>query len=189
MKRSTLSRTNLDFTNTLITEQLKVYDINLNELANSLDDSKWKDLAIELNFTNDEISTFENNSQFASNKERVYEMLNYWKANKTEKSNDYDDNLKLQQALININFDLNKLSDLIKSRNRVELSSSIVDFPKEELKQEEIAVEVDETPIAVIPVTAAPANISFEDRDITKESESVETSDADENKSLFLNLF
>lgn len=124
LKRSTLSRSNLSFAkfdNRYVIESLKSYDVNLNELASHIDESKWKDLASELGLSPDEIQLFEQ-TQFVSNKERIYEVLNYWKSNKLHRSSEDDaDNLnsKLQQALLNINFDINKLNELIEARHKI----------------------------------------------------------------------
>lgn len=105
LKRATLSQTNLTFTNTIVTQQVKAYDININDLADVIDESKLRQLGVELELTNEEINSIENRIEL-TDQERMNELLHLWKSKSS-------DSLKLQQALLNINFDVSKLSNLI----------------------------------------------------------------------------
>jgi len=93
-----------------------------------------------------------------SQKERLNEMLSYW----NRKSS--NDNLKLQEALTDINFDFNSLEN-VKTEATVE--------PKYETCYASPVVQESVAP---------PVVVSYEERDIIKDSESIEASDGDDQK-------
>ena len=103
MKRAAISQTNLLTSFSTNRATVKSYDVNLKDLSEAIDETKLNELGVALELTNEEISSFENRHEL-SRKERLNEMLQYWKS-----SSSTGDNQKLQEALSRINFDFNKL--------------------------------------------------------------------------------